>query len=241
MFRTTNGGLSWDSLTTPTTFDLFSIFFVNPRTGWSVGTAGQILKTTDGGSTWSFQNSDLPTPRPTLFSVFFVDSLVGFASGANGAVIRTVNGGDDWTMLPSVTTNILYSAGFANADVGWVVGKGGTILRTDNGSVVPPPPPPQAGEGNVFLLPNYPNPFNKTTRIEYIVSQNPARVVLDVLNLLGQRVVTLRDEVVFPDVNPYVEMFDPTNISGRSVASGVYIIRLRVGDVSEIRKTVFIR
>jgi len=39
----------------PTGSNLWSVYFVNELTGWAVGGYGTILRTTDGGTTWTSQ------------------------------------------------------------------------------------------------------------------------------------------------------------------------------------------
>ena len=43
----------------PTANDLLGVDFINELTGWAVGTVGTIIKTTDGGESWEFQNSGI--------------------------------------------------------------------------------------------------------------------------------------------------------------------------------------
>jgi hypothetical protein len=50
IFKTTDGGATWDTLISGTTHGLLSVHFpVNALTGYAVGRGGTILKTTDGG------------------------------------------------------------------------------------------------------------------------------------------------------------------------------------------------
>lgn len=65
---------------------------------------------------------------------------------------------------------------------------------------------------------NYPNPFNPTTKIEYGVPEE-AEVLLNVYNVLGQKVATLVDETKGPG-------FYSADFDGSRLASGFYIARL---------------
>jgi photosystem II stability/assembly factor-like uncharacterized protein len=58
--------------------------------GTAVGNIGTILHTTDGGATWTSQNSGT-TNR--LNGVFFVDGCTGTAVGDTGMILRTNTGG----------------------------------------------------------------------------------------------------------------------------------------------------
>lgn len=93
-----------------------------------------IRKTTNGGTTWSYQDSDLDDDDDiTLRSVFFIDANTGFAVGDDGTIIKTTDGGNDWDDRTSGTTRTLRSVFFINASTGWVVGSDGTIRKTTNG------------------------------------------------------------------------------------------------------------
>ncbi|MBI4548287.1 MAG: T9SS type A sorting domain-containing protein, partial [Ignavibacteriae bacterium] len=84
---------------------------------------------------------------------------------------------------------------------------------------------------------NYPNPFNPETRIRYQLSKR-SHVVLEIYNLLGQRIRTLVDEEQRTGVHAVV--WTGINDIGYSVASGVYIYRLRAGDFISNRKLLLI-
>jgi hypothetical protein len=58
-----------------------------------VGESGTILRTTNGGATWSAQSSGTPN---FLSSVFFTDANTGTAVGQGGTILRTTTGGVVW-------------------------------------------------------------------------------------------------------------------------------------------------
>jgi hypothetical protein len=237
MFRTTNGGANWDSLPLVTSSHLFAVFFLDAQLGWIVGNQGRIFKTTNAGATWLPQTSGSPV-RSALYAVHFVDPQLGFASGSGGVVLRTTDGGETWNQLTSVTSSILYAIRFATRDIGWVVGGEGTILRTDNGGG-PLPLPPEVPL-DFDLKQNYPNPFNGGTTIRYRFTSGQQHVQLQVFNLLGQRVATIADETQDPNSSSpnsfYQYRFEASNL-----ATGVYFIRLRVGDLQLVRKMLILR
>jgi len=53
---------------------LYSVYFTDSNTGWAVGDFGAILKTTDGGTSWTLQSSGTTND---LESVYFTDSNTG--------------------------------------------------------------------------------------------------------------------------------------------------------------------
>ncbi len=71
---------------------------------------------------------------------------------------------------------------------------------------------------------NYPNPFNPTTTLSFVIS-HPSFVTLTVYDVLGREVATLVNEV-----KQAGEYAVPWNAEG--IASGVYLYRLSAGSVS---------
>ena len=93
------------------------------------------------------------------------------------------------------------------------------------------------------LSQNYPNPFNPSTIIEFSVgvAENGAsqHVRLDVFNILGQEVTTLMDGAY--SAGDYQVVWDATDKSGRRVATGIYLYRLKVGDEQKTKKMLFLK
>ncbi|MEX1276736.1 MAG: T9SS type A sorting domain-containing protein, partial [Bacteroidota bacterium] len=81
--------------------------------------------------------------------------------------------------------------------------------------------------GDFVLYPNYPNPFNPTTRLAFSLSKQ-ARAVVRVFDLFGREVRTLFDGEATTGRTHQV-VFD-----GAGLSSGVYIVRLE----SEGRRAV---
>jgi len=80
---------------------------------------------------------------------------------------------------------------------------------------------------------NYPNPFNPTTTIRYNLAED-ADVRLEIFNIKGERVAVLVDEHQVKGRHDV--RWDGHNLSGQTVATGVYFYRLRAGDFTRTRK-----
>jgi hypothetical protein len=80
---------------------------------------------------------------------------------------------------------------------------------------------------------NYPNPFNPSTSIPFALPTS-SRVSLTVYNMLGQRVLTLVDEVKPAGV--YEVKFNAVKLS-----SGMYVYRIQAGDFVAIKKLIFLK
>jgi photosystem II stability/assembly factor-like uncharacterized protein len=128
---TTDGGINWWQLSSFNNWQ-FSLFFVNPNIGWTVGDYGTIYKTTNGGFNWVSQNSN---SSATFRDVFFIDENIGIAVGQSGTIRRTTDGGQNWTTQISGTISYLLSVSFIDANSGWIATIDGTILRTTNGGI----------------------------------------------------------------------------------------------------------
>jgi photosystem II stability/assembly factor-like uncharacterized protein len=101
IIRTNDGGATWtvQKKVTRAGNGFNSIFFNDANTGTAVGylgycsswnTAHNILRTTDGGSTWEPQSSGTSNP---LRGVYFINAKVGTVVGDSGTILRTTNGG----------------------------------------------------------------------------------------------------------------------------------------------------
>ncbi len=91
VFITHDGGNTWDTIVPPGYY-LRALHFIDNNTGWACGMFGTIIKTTDGGYTWTLQSTGV---IGTLFDIDFLDSLNGVASGQD-AILITQDGGNTW-------------------------------------------------------------------------------------------------------------------------------------------------
>jgi len=88
------------------------------------------------------------------------------------------------------------------------------------------------------LGPNRPNPFNPRTEVSfYLATQGRARV--DVFDVRGRLVRVLVDSILAAGAHQRV--WDGRDEQARSVASGVYFVRLEGPDAPEVRRAVLVR
>ena len=137
-----SGGTNWTFLRPGTNFELttfYDVDFVNTNTGWIAANSKGVLRTTDGGLTWTQQTNGFT--NASICSVDFIDANTGWAldSALHGRVFKTVNGGATWTAQYACTNMYVYYSKirFANANNGWAVGgmwyATGRVMRTVNG------------------------------------------------------------------------------------------------------------
>jgi hypothetical protein len=104
-----------------------------------------------------------------------------------------------------------------------------SITGTDDGPQIP---------AEFYLAQNYPNPFNPTTSISYGLPRD-SHVRIDIFNLLGQRIRTLLNEDQRAGYKSVV--WDGRDAAGQSVASGVYLYRLKAGEKEMSRKMLMLK
>ena len=91
-------------------------------------------------------------------------------------------------------------------------------------------------EANVYQ--NYPNPFNPVTSIRYDLSKD-ALIRISILNIKGQVVKTLINGWQNSGKNAII--WDATNSLNQTVAAGVYLFVLEVGNLKQMRKMILLK
>jgi len=110
----------WVQQTSGTTNTLWSVHFLSDTVGWTVGDNATMLRTTNGGTTWSPVSNCL-TPPDGFFSVRALNSSLIWAGG-DLSIVRTDDGGNNFscdslnadafhnTFFPTAT-GLIWSAG----------------------------------------------------------------------------------------------------------------------------------
>ncbi len=88
------------------------------------------------------------------------------------------------------------------------------------------------------LFQNFPNPFNTETVIRFDLERS-GEVELSVYNLTGQRALTLTSGS--RAAGTYTLRWDGRDRDGRTLASGIYLYRLRAGEQVQTRKLLLLR
>ncbi len=137
-------GVTWQTISSSvTTQILYRVSFPTETTGYAVGGSitsgnsfGDVLKTTNGGETWTKLAFN---PGYRIYSVFFLNENTGFigVQGPTG-VYKTTDGGANWTQLNTstgVASNSIYDIKFYNENLGFAMYSNGEVARTTNGGV----------------------------------------------------------------------------------------------------------
>jgi hypothetical protein len=142
------------------------------------------------------------------------------------------NSGESCSDDPALATTLSVSDGGTTGPQNFIANDGcPSPARTETGYAGKLPTSFELGQ-------NSPNPFNPTTMIKYFLP-TATIVELDVFNVTGQRIRTLVNGHQM--VGEHTVTWDGTDQSGASVASGVYLYRLRAGDFVNTRKMVLMK
>jgi hypothetical protein len=225
----------WIQQTSGTTENLNAVSCVNTNVATVVGDNGTILRTTDGGNIWS-EIGGGTTDR--LWSVSFGDTLTGIIAGdigSSGKLLKTIDGGIIWATQSSDTTLSLLGIGMSGPNTAIAVGQSGTILHTTTVSTIWMKEDQKTGvpPDRLVLFPNYPNPFNPATMIEFVLSK-PEKVKIEVFNLSGQKVETLLNK-------PMPAGSHELKFTAKDLPSGVYLYRIEAGEFHQEKKMVLLK
>ncbi|MGC9363589.1 MAG: T9SS type A sorting domain-containing protein [Fidelibacterota bacterium] len=88
------------------------------------------------------------------------------------------------------------------------------------------------------LFPNYPNPFNSSTSITFVLKEE-VNVIIKIFNILGKETITLVNEIQPAGYRSVI--WDGTDHYGNPVSSGVYLCIMTAGDFTELQKMLLMK
>lgn len=128
----------WQTIPVNTTSAIHAIDFYDDKNGLAVGTNDLILKTTDGGNTWT----QIPSATGYLFySLQYVDSQTIYLSGykietgapVKSAFFKSTDGGNNWNLISEIPGYRITSFDFINSSLGFACGNKSGIFKTTDG------------------------------------------------------------------------------------------------------------
>jgi len=119
-------GEDWTAQTSGTIRDLKKIIFIDSSNGWCVGDSGTVLKTINGGTTWTGISIDATL---NIFSISMVDVLNGWICTTSGRIYYTDDGGATWTQQTGLAIEALVDIQMISTTKGYACGYGGSVLE----------------------------------------------------------------------------------------------------------------
>jgi photosystem II stability/assembly factor-like uncharacterized protein len=148
IFRTSDGGVTWQRQDAGTKRPFLAMSCVDPQTAWIAGKEGIVYGTSDGGNGWRQLQTG---SQRHVFALEFPTAQRGHGAGDFGAMIHTEDGGATWTasripedvQLPesALDTGVepgdvnLYGLSFGDPDHAWVAGEFGIIAASSDGGL----------------------------------------------------------------------------------------------------------
>ena len=138
ILKTTNGGGSWSVISDNLNPWLNAVHFGSPTTGYAVGDAGSVLKSTDAGNNWNELTLTGGIASRQYNDVFFFDANVGVAVGgwlsndSISTIIKTTDGGANWSVIMDNVGSMFNSVHFYNSLEGYAVGNDGLIWYSND-------------------------------------------------------------------------------------------------------------
>jgi photosystem II stability/assembly factor-like uncharacterized protein len=132
VFKTLDGGITWNQLNIYVDEGLSSVFFINEDIGFISGGFNQkkVMKTIDGGINWTQVSNQV------FGQIQFVNDLVGYGNRIGnyyGAMYKTIDGGSTWNISIELEGEDINAFHFIDENNGYFVGDQGLIYKTNDG------------------------------------------------------------------------------------------------------------
>jgi len=126
LIRTVDGGLTWQTINSPTTMTIRSMYFFDESVGYITGGdfvggpegTGFLYRTTNGGTSWQSILSGIPI----INAIEITGAQKIMIVGVKGFAASTPNGGLSWNFMNINTLQWLYAIDFQNENIGYITG-----------------------------------------------------------------------------------------------------------------------
>lgn len=111
---------------------LFAVRFADQNEGWITGLGGVILRSHDGGRTWTYE--ELGRVQ-AVFGIHPFSGDTAIVVGEKGLIYGTEDGGKTWSQWAGFPTLFTFMRGIAFAPggrVGYIVGQRAMVLRSED-------------------------------------------------------------------------------------------------------------
>jgi photosystem II stability/assembly factor-like uncharacterized protein len=145
MVKSTDAGATWSAVDIGfPVLRLNTIRFTSPLVGYAAGFSLNIIKTTDGGVTWTDLYPNLPevvrnyvTSQPTqeFWDIDFIDDDSIYAIGYNGQVLKTTDGGTTWTYKSNFGTGTYRDIDVRSESLAYLALHGNNLQKSTDGGM----------------------------------------------------------------------------------------------------------
>jgi photosystem II stability/assembly factor-like uncharacterized protein len=232
IWRTTNGGLSWNEKSVgPEPMNgiayLDSVNYLVSGGDYEYGAS--ILKTSNAGNNWEY----IPLNEFGIgYNISLRTTTEGYIPlGFSRTVLKSTNRGNNWIPFAFPDSASIYYICFVNSRNGWGVGYDGAVYKYDPNpsyihnlsSVIPE---------NISLLQNYPNPFNSSTVLKFILENN-SFVNIIIYDITGKELMTLLNRRLYKGENSVL-------FTNRNLSSGIYFYKISAENSYKFGKMIIL-
>ena len=196
------------------------------------------VATRNKGVYWSTDNGD--SWNSTAFPSTFINSMAVGQAGeifvsTQDSIFATTDRGESWTPLTAgLREQKILHMTFDSQGFLFAGGVNTGILQTSSPVLASSVSRAELqSTSGLRQLSNYPNPFSKSTRIQYELTR-PSRVELSVFTLTGQKVLQLEKTYKLP--GKYEVIFDAQNLR-----AGIYFYRLTTDTHQSVESMILVR
>lgn len=128
-------GERWNSVSTALSTNFHAMDFLDRQNGFLVDDMGNVLKTQDGGLTWTV--SPTGVNNDNLFGIDMQNVSDGTIVGENGYIVTTRDGGNTWMENQGQSfTGDFYSVEYISENEALAFGENGVLAKSTDGGLV---------------------------------------------------------------------------------------------------------
>jgi photosystem II stability/assembly factor-like uncharacterized protein len=227
ILRTTDGGENWKLVhnTNRGLEYIWKLDFLNDKVGYGsvasyVGNTTIVVKTTDGGKTWTELEVDAATTGLETQGLGFATEKLGWTAPKRNGMFETRDGGQTWTERDDLA-NVNR---FFRLSEDLIYASGSYVYKYGDGDPNAVPDPLLIEESELFEV--SPNPFRDELKITVGI-EKPSFAKVDLFDLQGRHLASIYDDEFPPGERTFT--VDPDVLAQLPAATYVVLLRTHGG------------